>query len=150
VEDWRSLRLDIQVRFLFLSSSMSAPLMSFAQRDTIHTIQEALVHITHPQHIQMAHSSRPDVTIDASQRVLIDALPPILVLHVKRFCYDTSVGGVVKVMKQVWFGPELEIGRGMCFSVIMSTGSCVLSLWCRYDGTKWETVTTDEIPFIRR
>lgn len=87
----------------------------FFQHDTIHTIQEALAHITQPQLIQMTHSSsRPGkMTIDASQRVLIDALPPILVLHVKRFCYDVNVGGVVKVMKQVRFGPELEIGSGM-------------------------------------
>ncbi|KXN91225.1 Ubiquitin carboxyl-terminal hydrolase 10 [Leucoagaricus sp. SymC.cos] len=61
----------------------------------------------------MTHPSRPGVTIDASQRVLIDALPPVLVLHVKRFCYDTTVGGVVKVMKQVRFDPELEIGPDM-------------------------------------
>ena len=85
-----------------------------AQHDTVHTIQEALTHLTHPQLIQMTHHSRPGVTIDASQRVLIDGLPPVLVLHVKRFCYDVSVGGVVKVMKQVRFGPELEIGSGMC------------------------------------
>ena len=51
--------------------------------------------------------------VDASQRVLIDVLPPILVLHVKRFCYDVTVGGVVKVMKQVRFGPEVEIEPGM-------------------------------------
>ncbi|KAF5344161.1 hypothetical protein D9756_011412 [Leucocoprinus leucothites] len=94
VEDWRSLRLDIQ-------------------RDAIHTIQDALTYITHPQPIQMTHPARPGVTIDASQRVLIDALPPVLVLHVKRFCYDTTVGGVVKVMKQVRFEPELEIGSDM-------------------------------------
>ncbi|KAJ3570230.1 hypothetical protein NP233_g4540 [Leucocoprinus birnbaumii] len=94
VEDWRSLRLDIQ-------------------RDSIHTIQDALAHITHPQPIQMTHPSKPGITIDASQRVLIDSLPPVLVLHVKRFCYDTTVGGVVKVMKQVRFDPELEIGSDM-------------------------------------
>ncbi|KAJ7578547.1 hypothetical protein C8J56DRAFT_797456 [Mycena floridula] len=90
VEDWRSLQLDIQ-------------------RDQVHTVQDALSYISHPQPVQMTHSTRPGVTVDASQQVLIDALPPILVLHMKRFCYDTSVGGVVKVGKQVSFGPELEI-----------------------------------------
>ncbi|KAF9447579.1 cysteine proteinase [Macrolepiota fuliginosa MF-IS2] len=94
VEDWRSLRLDIQ-------------------RDSIHTIQDALSHITHPQTIQMTNPSRPGVIIDASQKVLVEALPPVLVLHVKRFCYDTTVGGVVKVMKQIRFDPELEIGADM-------------------------------------
>jgi len=52
--------------------------ISFSQRDTVHTIQEALAHMTHPQLIQMTHSSRSGEMIDASQRVLIDPLPPIL------------------------------------------------------------------------
>ncbi|KAF8163725.1 hypothetical protein B0H34DRAFT_650904 [Crassisporium funariophilum] len=91
VEDWRSLRLDIQ-------------------RDQIHTIQDALSYISHPQPVQLTQPARPGVTIEAQQQVLIEALPPILVLHIKRFCYDTNVGGVVKVGKQVRFGPELEIG----------------------------------------
>jgi ubiquitin carboxyl-terminal hydrolase 10 len=47
--------------------------------------------------------------MDASQQVLIETLPPILVLHMKRFLYDTKVNGVVKIGKQVTFGPELEI-----------------------------------------
>ncbi|KAH9484498.1 putative ubiquitin carboxyl-terminal hydrolase 3 [Psilocybe cubensis] len=88
VEDWRSLRLDIQ-------------------RDQIHTIQDALSYISYPQPVQVTQGSR---TIEAQQQVLIEALPPILVLHIKRFCYDTAVGGVVKVGKQIAFGPELEIG----------------------------------------
>ncbi|PPQ83936.1 hypothetical protein CVT25_000689 [Psilocybe cyanescens] len=94
VEDWRSLRLDIQ-------------------RDQIHTIQDALSYISHPQPVQVTQTQgqgQGTRTIEAQQQVLIEALPPILVLHIKRFCYDTAVGGVVKVGKQVGFGPELEIG----------------------------------------
>ncbi|KAF7364168.1 Cysteine proteinase [Mycena sanguinolenta] len=92
VEDWRSLRLDIQ-------------------RDGIHTIADALALISHPQTVQVSQPSRPGIVVDASQQILIDALPPILILHVKRFCYDTAVGGVVKVGKRVAFGPELEVGN---------------------------------------
>ncbi|KAJ6453891.1 hypothetical protein C8R47DRAFT_1329230 [Mycena vitilis] len=91
VEDWRSLRLDIQ-------------------REGIHTIADALALLAHPQSIQMTHPARPGVVVEASQQVLIEALPPVLVLHVKRFCYDTAVGGVVKVGKQIRFGAELEVG----------------------------------------
>ncbi|KAJ3495673.1 hypothetical protein NLJ89_g10590 [Agrocybe chaxingu] len=91
VEDWRSLRLDIQ-------------------RDQIHTIQDALSYISHPQPVQVTQATKPGVTIEAHQQVLIEALPPILVLHMKRFCYDAASGGVVKVGKHVSFGPELEIG----------------------------------------
>ncbi|KAJ7858810.1 hypothetical protein B0H14DRAFT_3864257 [Mycena olivaceomarginata] len=81
VEDWRSLRLDIQC-------------------DGIHTIADTLALISHPQ-----------------TRILIVALPPILILHVKRFCYDTAVGGVVKV------GRRVALGR--------SSRSRMMS-WCRY------------------
>ncbi|KAJ7728890.1 hypothetical protein B0H16DRAFT_1330669 [Mycena metata] len=95
VEDWRSLRLDIQ-------------------HDGIHTISDALAFISHPQPVQLTHPAptASHATLDASQQVLLDggALPPVLVLHIKRFCYDTAVGGVVKVGKRVAFGPELEIG----------------------------------------
>ncbi|KAJ7114670.1 hypothetical protein C8R43DRAFT_902953 [Mycena crocata] len=91
VEDWRSLRLDIQ-------------------RDGIHTIEDALAFISHPQAVQLTHPARPGAVLDASQQVLIDALPPVLVLHVKRFCYDAVAGGVIKIGKQVTFGPELDIG----------------------------------------
>ena len=35
-----------------------------------------------------------------------------LILHMKRFLYDTKVGDVVKVGKQVSFSPELDIPSG--------------------------------------
>ncbi|KAJ3885725.1 hypothetical protein GG344DRAFT_91194 [Lentinula edodes] len=89
VEDWRSLRLDIQ-------------------RDSIHTIQEALANISKPQTVHLVDPPR-----EGSQLVLIEALPPVLVLHMKRFEYDASVGSVVKVGKQVAFGPELVIGADL-------------------------------------
>ncbi|EGN95847.1 hypothetical protein SERLA73DRAFT_162553 [Serpula lacrymans var. lacrymans S7.3] len=91
VEDWRSLRLDIQ-------------------REQIYTIKDALAYISAPQSVQVTSPARPGVVIDASQLVQIEALPPILVLHMKRFLYDMNAGGVAKVGKQVSFGPELEIG----------------------------------------
>ncbi|KAF8884775.1 hypothetical protein BD779DRAFT_754219 [Infundibulicybe gibba] len=102
VEDWRSLRLDIQ-------------------RDQIHTIQDALTYISHPQPVQMTNPAKPGIIIEASQQILIESLPAILVLHIKRFCYDTAVGGVVKVGKQVRFGPELEIGPDVMTSVAKKT-----------------------------
>ncbi|KAG1756886.1 uncharacterized protein EDB91DRAFT_1094988 [Suillus paluster] len=91
VEDWRSLRLDIQ-------------------RDTIHTIKDALTHISSPQSVQVTSVTRPGATLDASQQVHIDSLPPILILHLKRFLYDANKGGVAKVGKQVAFAPELDMG----------------------------------------
>ncbi|KAJ7642001.1 hypothetical protein FB45DRAFT_901565 [Roridomyces roridus] len=91
VEGWTALRLDIQ-------------------RDQIHTVEDALTFLAHPQSVQLTRPSGAPA-LDASQQVLIDTLPPVLILHMKRFCYDTNVGGVVKVGKRVEFGEELVIGK---------------------------------------
>ena len=49
---------------------------------------------------------------EASQQVLIEVLPPVLVLHLKRFLYDVVAGSIVKFSKPVQFAPELEIPLG--------------------------------------
>ncbi|KAI8982818.1 hypothetical protein BD414DRAFT_491218 [Trametes punicea] len=93
IEDWRSLQLDIQP-------------------ENVKTLRDALQHISHPQQVQISIPTRP-TAIDATQQVLIEALPPVLILHMKRFLYDTKVGDVVKVGKQVSFSPELEIASDL-------------------------------------
>ncbi|KAG2357020.1 hypothetical protein BDR07DRAFT_1421552 [Suillus spraguei] len=91
-KEWRSLRLDIQV----------------PRHDPI---QDALMHISTPQSVQVTSVTRPGATLDATQQVHIESLPPILILHLKRFLYDANEGGVAKVGKQVVFAPELEVGN---------------------------------------
>ncbi|KAI9065499.1 cysteine proteinase [Trametes sanguinea] len=93
IEDWRSLQLDIQP-------------------ENVKTLRDALQHISHPQQVQISIPTRP-TPIEATQQVLIEALPPVLILHMKRFLYDTKVGDVVKLGKQVSFSPELEIGADL-------------------------------------
>lgn len=93
IEDWRSLQLDIQP-------------------EDVKTLRDALQHISHPQSVQISIPTRPGAILDATQQVLIDALPPVLILHMKRFLYDTKVGDVVKVGKQVSFSQELDIPSG--------------------------------------
>ena len=48
----------------------------------------------------------------------IEALPPILVLHLERFQYDATADGIVEVSKSVQFAPELEIPIGTIFSFV--------------------------------
>jgi hypothetical protein len=55
---------------------------------------------------------------EASQQVLTEALPPVLVLHIKRFLYDVAADGIVKINKPVQFAPELEIPLGTKFSFV--------------------------------
>jgi len=58
------------------------------------------------------HDSRSSNSLDPS------STRPDEVLHVKRFCYDVSVGGVAKVMKQVRLDPSwrLDLVRVFVFS----------------------------------
>ncbi|KAF8462482.1 hypothetical protein DFH94DRAFT_640676, partial [Russula ochroleuca] len=85
VEDWQLLQLDIE-------------------HDSVHSIEDALARISHLRPVRLG----PSGLSEASQQVLIDALPPVLVLHLKRFLYDVS-DGIVKISKPVQFAPELEI-----------------------------------------
>ena len=62
--------------------------------------------------MQVSSVTKGNAVVDASQQILVESLPPILVLHLKRFHYDTATKGVVKIGKQVVFGPELEIPSG--------------------------------------
>ncbi|KAF8471367.1 hypothetical protein DFH94DRAFT_674368 [Russula ochroleuca] len=86
VEDWRSLQLDIQ-------------------HDSVHAIEDALARISHLQPVQLG----PSGLNVASQQIHIEALPPVLVLHLKRFLYDAIADGIVKISKPVKFASELEI-----------------------------------------
>ncbi|KAF8077550.1 hypothetical protein FPV67DRAFT_1603374 [Lyophyllum atratum] len=83
VEAWRALRLDI-----------SPP--------SITTLPLALAHMAAPQALETPRQ--------ASMQHLLEALPPVLVVHLKRFCYDKEVGGVVKIGKGVRWGEGVEVG----------------------------------------
>ena len=78
-----------------------------SQPDSVHTIQDALAHVSRPQSV-------PSGPGEASRQVttLIEALPSVLVLHLKRFSYDAATGGIVKIDKHVQFSRELEIPQG--------------------------------------
>ena len=109
-EDWRSLHLDIQVRvyFLHVLFARMSTLILFPQPDSIRTVQDAIARISHSSSVQISASGLSD----ASQQVLIEALPPVLVLHLNRVRYDASAGGITKIGKSIQISPELEIPLG--------------------------------------
>ena len=74
----------------------------------MHVIEDALARISHRQPVELG----PSGVGDASQQVLVEALPSVLVLHLKRFLYDVATDGIVKINKHVQFAPELEIPFG--------------------------------------
>ena len=84
------------------------------KHDSVHGIEDALARISYPQPVQLG----PSDLGEASQQVLLEALPPVLMLHLKRFLYDMAADGIVKIDKPVQFAPELDIPIGMIFSFV--------------------------------
>jgi ubiquitin carboxyl-terminal hydrolase 10 len=86
----------------------------FAQPDSVHTIQDALAYVSRPQLVQVGQSN----SSKASEQVLLEALPPVLVLHLKQFLHDAATDGINNISKPVQFTPELEIPAGTIFSFL--------------------------------
>jgi hypothetical protein len=116
IEGQRSVQLDIQVRCPSPSARVNilVQLTSyfFPQPDSVHTVQDALAHIFRPRFTQVGASGPSTGEASRQVTVLMEALPSVLVLHLKRFSYDAATGGVVKNSKPVQFSSELEIPPG--------------------------------------
>ena len=84
------------------------------KHDSVCAIENAVARISDLQPVQLG----PSGVGEGSQQVLIETLPPVLVLHLKRFLYDAAADGIVKINKPVQFAPELEIPLGMIISFI--------------------------------
>ena len=57
------------------------------------------------------------VQIEISRRVTLEELPPVLVLHLKRFVFEKT-GGCQKLVKIIDYPVDLEISKGepVCFT----------------------------------
>jgi hypothetical protein len=57
---------------------------------------------------------------DARQQMLIEVLPPVLVLHLNRFRYDAAASGITKIGKSIRFESKLEIPPSTIFFTILA------------------------------
>lgn len=86
------------------------PLQLDIQPNHVTTVEEALQNLTVPETITGVYSPSVKRPVDATKQVFIETLPPILILHLKRFVYD-DIGGVQKSLKVLGYGPTLEISE---------------------------------------
>lgn len=56
--------------------------------------------------------SSSGVETEAWKQLSLEVLPTILILHMKRFVFDTTVNTIKKLDKRVDFSIDLEIARG--------------------------------------
>ncbi|KAI0473228.1 cysteine proteinase [Xylariaceae sp. FL0804] len=77
----------------------------------IHNIVDALKNLTKAETIQGDFSTSRGPGASATKQVLIESLPPVLILHLKRFQFDAEGTGTVKIWKKVGYPLELELPR---------------------------------------
>ena len=76
----------------------------------VNNIMDALRNLTRSEVLHGDFNSPRGPGISATKQVFIETLPPVLILHLKRFQYDNT-GGTQKIWKKVGYPLELEIPK---------------------------------------
>ncbi|OAX80749.1 hypothetical protein ACJ72_04915 [Emergomyces africanus] len=77
----------------------------------VNNIIDALKGLTKPETMQGDFNSSRGPKVTATKQVFIESLPPILILHLKRFQYDNITKGTQKIWKRVGYPLELELPK---------------------------------------
>ena len=84
------------------------PLQLDIQAPEVRSVVDALKHLTIPEKIHGDFKSPGGPPVMATKQVFIETLPPVLILHLKRFQYDNK-GGTQKIWKKIAYPLELVI-----------------------------------------
>ncbi|XP_068598619.1 ubiquitin carboxyl-terminal hydrolase 10 [Brachionichthys hirsutus] len=84
------------------------------QSEKINTVQEALETLVARESVQ-GYTSKTKQEIEISRRVTLEELPPVLVLHLKRFVFEKT-GGCQKLSKTIEYPVDLEISKELLSS----------------------------------
>ncbi|KAL4804820.1 hypothetical protein BDV18DRAFT_28041 [Aspergillus unguis] len=77
----------------------------------VHNIVDALRHLAKSESIHGVVNSSGGPHVTATKQVFIDTLPPVLILHLKRFQYDSVTQGTQKIWKKIGYPLDLELPR---------------------------------------
>ncbi len=89
------------------------------QSDGVRSVGDALLNNFATEELDGYVCTKTKQEVDASRSLSLEELPPVLVLHLKRFVYDhgandaaaASPGGCQKLLKQIDFPVDLEIRK---------------------------------------
>ncbi|KAM9764855.1 ubiquitin carboxyl-terminal hydrolase 10 isoform 2-T2 [Menidia menidia] len=88
------------------------------QSDKIRTVQDALETLVARESVQ-GYTSKTKQEIEISRRVTLEELPPVLVLHLKRFVFEKT-GGCQKLTKNIDYPVDLEISKDLLSAGVRS------------------------------
>ncbi|XP_038159396.1 ubiquitin carboxyl-terminal hydrolase 10 isoform X1 [Cyprinodon tularosa] len=88
------------------------------QSEKIRTVQEALETLVARESVQ-GYTTKTKQEIEISRRVTLEELPPVLVLHLKRFVFEKT-GGCQKLTKNIDYPVDLEISKDLLSSGVRS------------------------------
>ncbi|KAL1007254.1 hypothetical protein UPYG_G00084130 [Umbra pygmaea] len=88
------------------------------QSEKIRTVQEALETLVARESVQ-GYTTKSKQEIEISRRVTLEELPPVLVLHLKRFVFEKT-GGCQKLIKNIDYPVDLEISKDLLSSGVRS------------------------------
>ncbi|XP_053721978.1 ubiquitin carboxyl-terminal hydrolase 10 isoform X2 [Synchiropus splendidus] len=88
------------------------------QSEKIRTVQEALETLVARESVQ-GYTTKSKQEIEISRRVTLEELPPVLVLHLKRFVFEKT-GGCQKLTKNIDYPVDLEISKDLLSSGVRS------------------------------
>ncbi|POR39300.1 Putative ubiquitin carboxyl-terminal hydrolase 3 [Tolypocladium paradoxum] len=77
----------------------------------VRNVVDALRGLTRPERLQGDFNSPRGKDVMATKQVFIESLPPVLILHLKRFQFDAEGHGTIKIWKKIGYPLELEIPR---------------------------------------
>lgn len=77
----------------------------------VRNIVDALRGLTKPEVLHGDFGSPHGKDVSVTKQVFIETLPPVLILHLKRFQFDWQGNGTVKIWKKIGYPLELEIPR---------------------------------------
>lgn len=86
------------------------PLQLDIQSPHVNNITDALKGLTRSETLHGDFRSPRGPSATATKQVFIETLPPVLILHLKRFQYDNA-GGTQKIWKKVGYPLQLEIPK---------------------------------------
>lgn len=107
-----TLRSELRVPGLKASVTMEPyqPLQLDIGSPQVNNIIDALKGLTRPETLHGDFKSPRGPNVAATKQVFIETLPPVLILHLKRFQYDNT-GGTQKIWKKIGYPLDLEIPK---------------------------------------